>query len=52
LWEVTDEALANKHFGTIDDLIEAQEEQCAQIHSTRQEDMRSRTLYYWWPLLA
>jgi transposase len=52
LWEVTDEALANKHFDTIDELMHAQEEQCAQIHATRQEDMRSRTLYYWWPLLA
>ena len=52
LWEVTDEVLANVHFETIEDLVNAQEDQCATIHHTRQEDMRSRTLYHWWPLLA
>jgi hypothetical protein len=38
-------------FDTIDELVDAQEEQCVNIR-TRQEDMRSRTLYHWWPLLA
>jgi transposase len=52
LWEVTDEALANEHFDTIGDLVKAQEDQCAHIHQTQQEDMCSRTLYHWWPLLA
>jgi len=52
LWEVTDEALANQHFDTIDELVKAQEDRCAHIHQTQQEDMGSRTLYHWWPLLA
>jgi transposase len=52
LWDVTDEALANEHFDTIDDLIQAQEAHCAHIHHTQQEAMCSRTLYHWWPLLA
>jgi transposase len=51
LWEVTDEALANTHFATIENLVQAQEEQCAHIHHTCQEDIRSRTCYHWWPLL-
>jgi len=52
LWEGTDEVLANQHFTTIDDLVHAQDDQCAHIHHTRQEDMCSHTLYHWWPLLA
>ncbi len=52
LWEVTDEALANQYFATIEDLMQAQADLCATIHSSWQEAMRSRTLYHWWPLLT
>jgi transposase len=41
LWAVTDEALVNTHFDTIDELVDAQEEQCVNIR-TRQEDICSR----------
>ena len=51
LWEVSDEALANQCFDTIEALVKAQEEHCVHIR-TQRESIRSRTLYYWWPLLA
>jgi transposase len=50
LWAVTDEALANECFATIDDLVDAQADRCETI-STQQDDIRSRTLYHWWPLI-
>lgn len=51
LWAVTDEALANQWFETIDDLEQAQADRCETIR-TQQEDIQSRTLYHWWPLIA
>jgi hypothetical protein len=51
LWEVTDEALVNQCFDTIDDLVAAQDERCQQVR-TQQSDIQSQTLYHWWPRLS
>ncbi|NJP07219.1 MAG: hypothetical protein HC837_17160 [Chloroflexaceae bacterium] len=45
LWSVTDEVLANQHFETIDDLVDALEERCRTLRE-QQAAISSRTLYY------
>jgi transposase len=48
LWPLTDTALANRHFATIDDVEEAQAERCVAVQA-RPDLIRSATLFSWWP---
>jgi len=52
LWELTDEALANCCFTTIEELVDAQVVRCNHLREQEQETIRSRTCYHWWPLLS
>jgi transposase len=51
LWEVTDEALANEHFDTIEALVDAQVARCQTVRGMP-DAIRSRTNYHWWPEVA
>lgn len=48
LWPLTDEALANTHFETLDDLGEALAERC-RILADDPDQIRANTLFRWWP---
>jgi transposase len=48
LWSLTNTALANRHFATIDDLEEAQAQRCVALQR-RPDLIRSTTLFSWWP---
>ena len=48
LWPLTNTALANRHFATIDDLEDAQAERCVALQA-RPDLIRSATLFHWWP---
>lgn len=48
LWPLTNTALANRHFATIDDLEEAQFARCLALQ-VRPELIRSTTRFHWWP---
>ncbi len=48
LWELSDTALINRHFKTIDDLEDAQAERCVALQA-RRDLIRSATLFPWWP---
>jgi transposase len=48
LWPLTNTALVNQHFATIEDLEEAQLARCAALQS-RPGLIRSTTLFHWWP---
>lgn len=48
LWPLTDEALANTHFETLDDLDEALAERC-RILADDPDQIRANTLFRWWP---
>lgn len=51
LWPLSNEAVANRYFGEMDDLEEALVERCVSLH--QQPDLiRSYTLYHWWPEAA
>jgi transposase len=48
LWPLTNAALVNRHFATIEDLEDAQFAHCAMLQ--RQPDrIRSTTHFHWWP---
>jgi transposase len=47
LWPLTNTALVNRHFATIDDLEEAQLARCAALQR-RPNLIRSTTLFHWW----
>lgn len=48
LWPLTNTALANRHFATLDDLEDAQAECCVALQA-RPDLIRSTTLFHWWP---
>ena len=48
LWPLTNAALVNQHFATIEDLEDAQFDRCAALQRQR-ERIRSTTLFHWWP---
>lgn len=50
LWELTDEALVNRHFRDLDELIEVQAERC-RVVQRQPERIRSCTTFHWWPAL-
>jgi transposase len=49
LWPLTNTALANRHFATIDDLEDAQVARCLALQA-RPDLIRSATRFHWWPL--
>ena len=49
LWPLTDEALANDHFETLDDLDETLAERC-RILADDPDQISANTLFSWWPL--
>jgi transposase len=48
LWRLTDTALANRHFATLEDLEAAQAQRCVALHA-RRDLVRSTTRFHWWP---
>ena len=48
LWPLTNTALANRHFATIDDLEDAQAARCGALQA-RPDLIRSTTRFHWWP---
>jgi transposase len=48
LWPLTNEALVNQHFATIEDLEDAQFARCAALQQ-RPDVIRSTTRFHWWP---
>ena len=48
LWPLTDEALANVHFETLDDLDTTLAERC-RILAQDPDQIRAHTLFDWWP---
>ncbi|HEV2458837.1 MAG TPA: IS630 family transposase, partial [Ktedonobacterales bacterium] len=48
LWPLTNTALANQHFKTLDDLEEAQAARCVALPA-RPDRIRSTTCFHWWP---
>jgi transposase len=48
LWPLTNTALFNRHFATIDDLEDAQAARCVALQA-RPDLIRSTTLFHWWP---
>ncbi len=48
LWPLTNTALINRHFATIDDLEDAQFARCLALQQ-RPDLIRSTTRFHWWP---
>jgi transposase len=48
LWPLTNTALANRHFASIDARADAQAERCVSLQA-RPGLIRSATLFHWWP---
>ena len=48
LWPLTNEALANRWFETLDELQEVQAQCCVTIQDDPAQT-RTRTLFHWWP---
>lgn len=48
LWPLTNTALVNRHFASIDELEDAQAARCAALQR-QPERLRSATLFPWWP---
>ena len=48
LWELTDQALANRHFRDLEELTEVQAERCRKLRDLP-ELIRNRTHFHWWP---
>jgi len=48
LWPLTNAALINQHFATIEELEDAQFARCATLQ-TRPDLIRSSTCFHWWP---
>lgn len=51
LWELCDEALANRNFGSLAELTDALSQRCCQL-CEQTENIRSTTLFHWWPMAA
>jgi transposase len=51
LWELTDEALANRHFRDLAELTDVQAERCRKLQE-QPEIICSRTHFHWWPEAA
>lgn len=49
LWALTNTALTNRHFASMDALEDAQAARCVALQS-RLDLIRSTTLFHWWPL--
>ena len=49
LWPVTDEAIANKPFETLDELTEVLDRRCAAL-SDQPSLIKGHTLFHWWPM--
>jgi transposase len=48
LWPLTNEALANRHFGDLDDLQTVQAARCLQLQA-RPALIAAHTRFHWWP---
>ena len=48
LWPLTNTALANRHFATLDELEEAQAQRCLALQQ-RRDLVHSTTCFHWWP---
>jgi transposase len=48
LWPLTNTALANRHFASIDKLEDAQAARCVALQA-RRDLIRSTTCFHWWP---
>jgi transposase len=48
LWPLTNTALANRHFASIDELEESQAQRCSALQA-RRDLIRSTTRFSWWP---
>jgi len=48
LWELTDEAIANRHFEDLAELMDVQAERCRKLRELP-ELIRNRTHFHWWP---
>lgn len=48
LWPLTNEALANRHFHSLDELQEVQAQRCLRLQKTP-EVIRAHTNFHWWP---
>lgn len=48
LWSLSDEAIANKHFADIDELMEAQTQRCRSLVDLP-DIVRASTFFHWWP---
>jgi len=48
LWELSDEALANRHFQDLAELMEVQAERCRKLQGLK-DVIRARTQFHWWP---
>lgn len=51
LWTLTDEAVANQHFATLDELQTAQAAHCLRL-TAQPERVRAQTQFHWWPTAA
>jgi transposase len=50
LWPLTNEALANRHFQTLDELQEEQAQRCVELQD-HPSQVRALTCYHWWPCI-
>lgn len=51
LWPLTNEAIANRHFLTLDELQEVQAQRCVNLQDDPLQ-IRAATCFHWWPELA
>lgn len=51
LWPLSNEAIANRVFPSLDELQEAQAERCRWLQD-HPEVVRARTCFHWWPTLV
>jgi hypothetical protein len=51
LWPLTREAVANRHFETLDDLDNVVARRCLTL-ADDPDRMRAETLFHWWPAFA
>ena len=48
LWQLSDEAIANRHFQDLAELMDTQAERCQKLQE-QPELIRNRTHFHWWP---
>ncbi len=51
LWTLTDEAVVNRHFATLDALQAAQAQHCLRLSEQRGR-VQAQTQFHWWPTVA